>query len=503
MEEMSLLLDRAIAIKGPTSAKIIRTIVRARTERSVQLKIDGAKIKALLDSRKDDAGGLGAALRLASVAGGESMRTAVEAGVDVKAPIQLRRDSFAAMADLGGEGSIKLLKQAAGQGEPEVRIAAIAQLARLNATDAAALAVETLATPAPVESVQELFEAFLNRNGGKEALTAALKDKKLPADVVKMSVRIVRSITVDDGGISDLLKKAAPDSGGKPAYTREDIPKIVAEVSKGDPARGEEIFRRLEMQCQTCHSIGGMGGKVGPDIISLGASAPVDYIVEALIDPNAKVKEGYNSTLVLTNDGTLITGIIQKQDDSGLLVRNSKGEMITIPKANIKKMKDAGSLMPAGLMELLTHAEVVDLVRFLSELGRPGPYAASSAPIARKWQTLTEAPADVTGLESKNDLKWRATFSQVAGDLPKGIAVARTTLEASAGGAVTFKVNGATGLKVFLNGKAIDAADEMKAELPKGTSTLVIVIDKSRATGVKVELGEVAGSGAKASFVNQ
>ena len=36
--------------------------------------------------------------------------------------------------------------------------------------------------------------------------------------------------------------------------------------------------------------------------------------------------------------------------------------------------------MPKGLANLLTRAEFVDLVRFLSELGKPGPYAIQAGP---------------------------------------------------------------------------------------------------------------------------
>ena len=36
--------------------------------------------------------------------------------------------------------------------------------------------------------------------------------------------------------------------------------------------------------------------------------------------------------------------------------------------------------MPKGLVNFMTRAEFVDLVRFLSELGKPGPYAIRSTP---------------------------------------------------------------------------------------------------------------------------
>ena len=46
-----------------------------------------------------------------------------------------------------------------------------------------------------------------------------------------------------------------------------------------------------------------------------------------------------------------------------------------MPVASIEDQKPGGSLMPKGLANLMTRAEFVDLVRFLSELGKPGPYA--------------------------------------------------------------------------------------------------------------------------------
>ncbi|MEZ6107138.1 MAG: hypothetical protein R3B96_13720 [Pirellulaceae bacterium] len=51
------------------------------------------------------------------------------------------------------------------------------------------------------------------------------------------------------------------------------IADLVAEVATaGDPARGEAIYRRTQSQCINCHAIGGAGGKVGPDLLSIGAS---------------------------------------------------------------------------------------------------------------------------------------------------------------------------------------------------------------------------------------
>ena len=77
---------------------------------------------------------------------------------------------------------------------------------------------------------------------------------------------------------------------------------FVADVRiNGDRTRGEAVYRRASLSCMKCHAIGGAGGKVGPDMGSIGGSAQIDYLVQSLLDPNAKVKEGYHTVIVVTD----------------------------------------------------------------------------------------------------------------------------------------------------------------------------------------------------------
>src|SRR5207247_7720323 len=95
------------------------------------------------------------------------------------------------------------------------------------------------------------------------------------------------------------------------SLTDAEIQQIATSVAtQGDPARGEKIFRRSELGCVSCHAIGGVGGKVGPDLTSIGASAPMDYLVESLFYPNRKIKEGYHAVVLETQDGQELSGIL-------------------------------------------------------------------------------------------------------------------------------------------------------------------------------------------------
>ena len=138
-----------------------------------------------------------------------------------------------------------------------------------------------------------------------------------------------------------------------------------------------------------------------------------------------------------------------------------------IPADQIKSRKDGGSLMPAGLADPLTHQEFVDLVRFLSELGKPGPYAVTDAPVVRRWRVLDPVPesaaADQAKFPAGDSLGWYPAYSLVSGALPadalptaagKPVAFAQAQIEVAAAGKGPAGVQLAQGLEP-LGGRAV------------------------------------------------
>src|SRR5262249_14690113 len=151
---------------------------------------------------------------------------------------------------------------------------------------------------------------------------------------------------------------------GPRVLTADEMRQMVADVAKhGNAARGEAVYRRKDLTCLNCHAIAGAGGQVGPDLASIGASAPVDYLGETILQPNKAIKEGYHSLVVTTTKGQFITGIKVRQTDQDLILRDKEDKEIAIPLKDIDEKKDGPSLMPDGLADELTRAELVDLVR--------------------------------------------------------------------------------------------------------------------------------------------
>lgn len=85
--------------------------------------------------------------------------------------------------------------------------------------------------------------------------------------------------------------------------------------------------------------------------------------------------------------------------------------------------------MPQGLTKFLTRDELLDLARFVSELGRPGPYAVQTAKTIQRWRVYRDPPPELTQevphLEHLRQLvlgspstQWDPAYAQVAGALP-------------------------------------------------------------------------------------
>src|SRR5262249_8452868 len=146
----------------------------------------------------------------------------------------------------------------------------------------------------------------------------------------------------------------------QPTLTPKELEELVAAVQKqGDAARGEAIFRRKDLGCLKCHAIAGSGGQVGPDLTSIGASAPVDYLVESVLLPSKAIKENYHAVKVTLLSGRVVTGIKVRETKTELVVRTAEDQLTTIAVKDIDDQEPSKtSLMPEGLEEALTRPEV-------------------------------------------------------------------------------------------------------------------------------------------------
>ncbi|HTK78034.1 MAG TPA: hypothetical protein VL371_22395, partial [Gemmataceae bacterium] len=238
------------------------------------------------------------------------------------------------------------------------------------------------------------------------------------------------------------------------------------------------------------------GGKVGPDMTSLGAAAPLDYLVESVLLPNKTIKEGFHSLTVTSTAGRSFTGILVRETDREVILRDADNKEIAVAKNTIDERTPGGSLMPAGLADALFDSERDDLFKFLSELGKPGPFDVTKSKSARLWQIIAVDQGDA-GRARRGDpqlLGWTPVTTTIGGvlraddvkaALPKDVGrkpiFGVTRFEVTKAGPVTLTFGGApTGL--WVDGQMVEDQKEVRLQLPRGTHTLAIMLDPNGVT---------------------
>jgi len=138
----------------------------------------------------------------------------------------------------------------------------------------------------------------------------------------------------------------------------------------GDAKVGRRIFvEKQEVSCVRCHAIRGLGGSnVGPNLTDIGKRQTREYILESIVDPNAKIAPGFESANVKLNNGKFYTGIVKSETaDQMVLDTGTDHGLVTISKSDIKKRTPALSPMPQDIAKPLSKRELRDLVEFLAE----------------------------------------------------------------------------------------------------------------------------------------
>ena len=242
--------------------------------------------------------------------------------------------------------------------------AAIVEKARLDPIELAALAAP-LRSATPIE-LPRLLRAFAN--GGDEraglSMVAALRESKsrssIRADVLKPLLAKYPA-SVQTAG-DELLASLTADVADQVRR----IDTLLATLPTGQIARGQTVFNSAKVACSSCHAIGYIGGRIGPDLTRIGEVRTERDLLEAIVFPSASFARGYEPVVIRTRSGDVRTGVLRNNDLPDEVVLGTEREDIRIPRADIVDMQPGTvSLMPPGLADQLTAQELADLLAFL------------------------------------------------------------------------------------------------------------------------------------------
>lgn len=147
--------------------------------------------------------------------------------------------------------------------------------------------------------------------------------------------------------------------------TRSNAIRQLAAMKGGQGRRGEAVFKQV---CSSCHQIGDLGKKFGPDLSDLGQRMSVEEIIRSIILPNDEISKGYETEMVLTFDGETFNGFILEETEDLVALGAADGKRIEIEKDNIEIRKPMNvSSMPEGLANTIAPIEFLDLVAYLKD----------------------------------------------------------------------------------------------------------------------------------------
>lgn len=169
---------------------------------------------------------------------------------------------------------------------------------------------------------------------------------------------------VDSTGSQQLITRAAP--------LRSTATTGVAAFSEtlfgGDARRGRMIFLRHETaQCARCHTVGAPGAEVGPPLMGIGEKLTREQLLEALIEPSARIAPGYGMVTLTLTDGHTVSGTLMEERADQLILKTSDAEPLVVAKSRISKRENLPSSMPP-MGTLLSRREIRDVIEFLSSM---------------------------------------------------------------------------------------------------------------------------------------
>ncbi|MFN9717077.1 MAG: hypothetical protein ACK58L_00185, partial [Planctomycetota bacterium] len=103
---------------------------------------------------------------------------------------------------------------------------------------------------------------------------------------------------------------------------------------------------------------------LAPKLAGSGAKG-VEYLVENILDPNAVIGRDYQARVIVTTEGRVITGLVEKESETSLTIR-TLNDSVTVAKSEIDETQiSPNSFMPQGLLKELNDRERIELLKYL------------------------------------------------------------------------------------------------------------------------------------------
>lgn len=282
---------------------------------------------------------------------------------------EVRREALKSLASVNAGDIGSAIKMGLQDKEKDVRVTALDLLPKVQMEKG--LMVALLENVIQTKSIDERQAAMVTLGGLPSEITKPvfsrlliqLENKKLPVE-----------LNLELGEAIQATKSAELVQQFKAANAKSSTDTLRASFAGallgGNADRGEHIFYSHQTaQCIRCHSLGDRGGNAGPRLNGVANRISRQQLLEALIDPSARLAPGYGMVTLELSNGKKRSGILQGENAEWLKVKIGSNPDTVIYKKDVAMRKDAASSMPPMRL-LLTKKEIRDVVSFLSTLDK-------------------------------------------------------------------------------------------------------------------------------------
>ncbi len=167
--------------------------------------------------------------------------------------------------------------------------------------------------------------------------------------------------------ISEWIKTIVPTRKFVRAWTVGELQLELEQLpASGSVERGSQVFQ--EAGCNQCHRRTNSGGGTGPDLTNLVQRRKPAEVLESIVAPSNVIAPEFALTQVVTVDGRVLVGRIEREDDKSVILRsaNSFDDPIQVAVEDIEVRGPSKlSSMPTGLLDTWEASQIADLVAFL------------------------------------------------------------------------------------------------------------------------------------------
>lgn len=217
----------------------------------------------------------------------------------------------------------------------------------------------------PVEVRRAAVSALARVQDGAQALLGLARSNRLADDLRFVAGGLLRASRWP--AVRTEAGQLFPAPAAKGADPLPPMTELVKRT--GDPRRGSAVFRRADVGCIQCHQVNGEGVDFGPNLSEIGTKLGREALAEAILDPSAGISFGFEAWAIQLKNGDDLTGLIVGETEQELSVKLQGGTVNRLKKADVaKREKQALSIMPAGLQQVMTTQEFIDLLEYLASL---------------------------------------------------------------------------------------------------------------------------------------